>query len=278
MVDWRKIRKIDAHIHILPKEVHDANPDSEDEFSYAKVDEHIKIMNQYNIEKSVIMPFNDSFLMSNDFNVSAVHRNLEEICESFLGRYVAFVDIDTRSSAEQSYEEIKTALKSEYCKGLKIHPSNTGMNADDIYNDIVVRAVLEADVPVAIHSYPSDDKMDCCSPTRISKLMQRHPELKVIVCHMGGFQWTDVLKLNAFVEISAILPDYVSKYGIKETNRILREFGVERLIFGTDWPCSRSLQPTEIYERYFEVLNDMDFNASEAEQIAYWNIKELLKV
>ena len=30
MVDWRTIKKIDAHIHILPDDVHEANPDSED--------------------------------------------------------------------------------------------------------------------------------------------------------------------------------------------------------------------------------------------------------
>jgi len=28
MVDWRTIKKIDAHIHILPDAVHKANPDS----------------------------------------------------------------------------------------------------------------------------------------------------------------------------------------------------------------------------------------------------------
>ena len=34
---WRDIPKIDAHIHIIPDEVHAANPDSDDEFSFAKV-------------------------------------------------------------------------------------------------------------------------------------------------------------------------------------------------------------------------------------------------
>ena len=34
---WRDIPKIDAHMHIIPDEVHAANPDSDDEFSFAKV-------------------------------------------------------------------------------------------------------------------------------------------------------------------------------------------------------------------------------------------------
>lgn len=28
--DWRSLKKIDAHVHILPDAVHAANPDSED--------------------------------------------------------------------------------------------------------------------------------------------------------------------------------------------------------------------------------------------------------
>ena len=33
---WRDIQKIDAHVHIIPDEIHAANPDADDEFSFAK--------------------------------------------------------------------------------------------------------------------------------------------------------------------------------------------------------------------------------------------------
>ena len=78
------------------------------------------------------------------------------------------------------------------------------------------------------------------------------------------------------MEISAILPDYVRTYGIAKTNEILRSFGVDRLIFATDYPDSRSLQPDEIYGSYFDILNQMDFTQMEAEKIAYGNIFEIL--
>ena len=35
MVDWKTIKKIDAHIHILPDDVHEANPDPEDAWVHA---------------------------------------------------------------------------------------------------------------------------------------------------------------------------------------------------------------------------------------------------
>ena len=34
MIDWQAMKKIDAHIHILPDCVHEANPDSEDVWVY----------------------------------------------------------------------------------------------------------------------------------------------------------------------------------------------------------------------------------------------------
>ena len=93
---------------------------------------------------------------------------------------------------------------------------------------------------------------------------------------MGAYQYEELLDTNCCVDISAILPDYVNKLGIKETNKILRRFGVNRLIFATDYPCSRCLAPEEIYDRYFDILNQMDFNDDEVKMIAYDNIKNII--
>ena len=89
---------------------------------------------------------------------------------------------------------------------------------------------------------------------------------------MGGYQWEQLLPSKAYVDISAILPDYVRNYGIEKTRSILQQFGADRLIFATDYPDSRILPPEEIYSEYFDILNQMEFTQSEACQIAYNNI------
>ena len=94
---------------------------------------------------------------------------------------------------------------------------------------------------------------------------------------MGAYQWEQLLSTRCFVDISAILPDYARTYGIAKTNEILRKFGANRLIFATDYPDSRILKPDEIYDSYFEILNQIDFTGEEAEKIAYGNISEILK-
>lgn len=271
---WKEIPKIDAHVHIIPDEVHAANPDADDEFSFASASRYQKIMDQFNIQKAVIMPFNDPYLMSMDFTVDAVHRNLLRICEED-HRFCCFADVDIRNTPENTCAQIQKAFEYPVFCGIKIHPNNSGMYIDDAYNDAIADHAVKYGYPVAVHSYPSSskeqDRSDYCSPERIGRWMSRHPDLKVIICHLGGFQWKDAVKLDAYFDISAVLPDLADRYGIKRANMILREFGTDRLLFGTDWPCSRSVKPAEIMERYMDILDQMDFTEEEMHRIGHLN-------
>lgn len=189
-MNWREIPKIDAHVHIIPDEVHAANPDADDEFSFATISSYRKIMDQVNIQNAVVMPFNDPWLMSMNFTVDAVHQNMLYICEKD-HRFRCFADVDIRNTAENTCAQIqKTFAHTEFC-GIKLHPNNSGMNIDDEYNDVIADYAVKYDHPIAIHSYPSSsreqDRNECCAPERIKRWMNRHPGLKVIVCHLGGF-------------------------------------------------------------------------------------------
>ena len=275
MVDWKTIKKIDAHIHILPDAVHEANPDSEDVWVYADLHKYREMMDTLGIEKAVITPLNDPWLMSMEFTIDAVHKNLYEMKQRYPGKFYAFADIDTRNTSTESVEAIRKAIEEYGLNGIKIHPNNTGIDLNSDYNQAIFAYAQENKISVAIHSYPNlaDDRG---APYRIVNILEQYPDLTVIVSHMGAYQWAQLLPTRAYVDISAILPDYVRTYGIDKTKQILRSFGVDRLIFATDYPDSRSLQPDEIYNSYFDILNQMDFTIEEAEKIAYGNISEIL--
>ena len=274
MVDWRTIRKIDAHVHILPDCVHEANPDSEDVWVYADLHKYQKMMDTLGIEKAVIMPFNDPWLMSMEFTIDAVHKNLYDMKQRYPGKFYAFADIDTRNTFAESVDAIRKGIEEYGLNGIKIHPNNTGLDLDSDYNQPIFAYAQEHGIPVAIHSYPSTPD-DRSAVHRIVKMLDNYPELTVIVSHMGAHQWEQLLPTRAYVDFSAILPDYVRTYGIAKTNEILRSFGADRLIFATDYPDSRSLHPDEIYRSYFDILNQMDFREEEAEKIAYKNFEHI---
>ena len=275
MADWKTIKKIDAHIHIIPDVVHEANPDAEDEWVYADQTKYLDLMERYNIEQAIIMPLNDPYLMSMEFTADAVNKNLRELVDKYPNKFYAMADIDISNSIEDSKKKIVKAIEEYKLNGLKIHPNNTGMNVDDEYNVALLEDFNKYGLPVFIHSYPNS-KDDRSATYRIKYLINKFPNIKFIISHMGAYQYEELLDTNCYVDISAILPYYVNKLGIKETNAILRKFGVERLIFATDYPCSRSLEPEEIYDRYFYILNQMDFIDDEINKIAYDNIKNII--
>ena len=277
MINWKTLKKIDAHIHILPEEVHQANPGSEDAWLVTGLHQYATMMDNLGIEKAVIMPLNDPWLMSMEFTVDAVHKNLYEMKQQYPGRFFAFADIDTRNDPAISVQAIRRAVEEYRLDGIKIHPNNNGVKLDsDYYNGIFAYA-QENNVPIAIHCYPNSED-DFCSAQHIVSVMAQYPKLTVIVSHMGAFQWERLISTKAYVDLSAILPAYVLEYGIQETNEILRQFGPARLIFATDYPDSRILQPEDIYESYLAILTQMDFSHEEAENIAYSNIERILSL
>ena len=275
MVDWQKLKKIDAHIHILPDAVHEANPDSEDAWLHADLRQYREMMDALNIEKAVIMPLNDPWLMSMEFTISAVHQNLYDMKQRYPGKFYAFADVDTRNTAAESVEAIRKAIEEYGLDGIKVHANNTGVAVDSEYNQAIFSFAQERGIPVTIHSYPNSED-DFGAAERIVRVMEQYPNLIVIVSHMGAYQWETILPTRAYVDISAILPDYVRTYGVQKTNEILRRFGADRLIFATDYPDNRFLQPDEIYDSYFDILNQMDFTEDEAKQIAHENIAKVL--
>lgn len=272
---WEFLKKIDAHIHILPDAVHEANPDSDDAWLCTDIHEYCARMDSLHIEKAVIMPLNDPWLMSMEFTIDAVHQNLRNMKNDCPGRFFAFADIDTRNTPAQSAEAIRKALDIYGLDGIKIHPNNTGMALDDGYNAPIYALAQQWNIPVAIHSYPNSAD-DVSAAKRIGRVMERYPGLRLIVSHMGGFQWEELLDVECFVDMSAILPDYVRTLGIAKTNEILRSFGADRLLFATDYPDNRHLTPGEIYAAYFDILNRMDFTEEEAVKIAYTNMSGIM--
>ena len=183
--NWRTLKKLDAHIHILPDAVHTANPNSDDVWVYADLRQYVQIMRENHIERAVIMPFNDPFLMSMEFTAGAVHRNLAEMKRRYPGRFYAFADIDVRNSRAETVDALCRAIDDHALDGIKLHPNNSGLALDSDYNCAIFAFAQERHIPVAVHSYPNAED-DLSAAKRIVKTAERYPDLKLIVSHMGG--------------------------------------------------------------------------------------------
>lgn len=278
MIDWKQLPKIDAHIHLTPQDVIDANIEYDGVFiTNGSIDDYIEIMKKYNIECAFIMPFNDPYTLSMDFTVETSHKNLSKMIKDKNSKFYCFTDIDIRKNIKDTIKEIEKVLKLEEFIGIKIHSTNTYYPVDGFYYEKIFEYASKNNILIEIHSYPRDHLFDdVCSPSRIKNILSKYPNLRLSIAHLGGFQYEELIGLNAYFNMSAILPDMVNKLGIKKTNNILRSFGVDKLIFASDYPDSRCLKPNEIYDKYFEILEQMDFSQEEAEKICKYNALKMI--
>lgn len=278
-MDWKKIKKIDAHVHVLPSEIlsifRAEDPDSP--WAHADIDEYIGIMERFNVEKAILVPNNDGRMYYPD--ADDTNKWLGEVQKKHKGKFTAFADIRKEGSyfIEDAPYCLEDAVTEYGLAGLKIHPNNLQIDVDSLEMVPILRKAADMKVPVMIHSNPCRvGFQDNCAPDKINKMIQIFPDLTIITAHMGGMKWEDALSGCGFVDISAVLPLFVKLYGIEQTNRILRGFGADRLIFATDYPDVRFTKPEEIYETYCGILNEMDFTEEEAQKIAYGNISKIL--
>lgn len=279
-MDWRKIKKIDAHVHVLPEHVlslYQQTPG--DPWAHGDIEEYLEIMERYNVEKAVLVPTNDVrmyFEHADDTN-----RWFGEIQKKYPNKFFCFADVLKEGAYffEDSPYILEAAVRDYGLKGLKIHPQNLQLDADSLEFVPVYRKAAELHIPVIIHSNPCQVGFhENSAPDKINKMIQVFPDVDFITAHMGGMKWPDAITGCSYVDISCVLPELCSLYGVRQTNRILRRFGVNRLIFATDYPDAWGTEPGELYETYCDLLNQMDFTEEEAEQIAYKNIEKLLRI
>lgn len=64
-MDWKEIKKIDAHVHILPEERRQGFIEYQGEdstWARAEVSQYIDYMDEYNIVKAILQPNNDPYM------------------------------------------------------------------------------------------------------------------------------------------------------------------------------------------------------------------------
>lgn len=273
-MDWKTISKIDSHVHILPEERWQGFMKYQGEnctWAKAKLSYYIKHMEKYNIRRAILQPTNDPYMY---FSARETNEYMAEIINKYPGKFLAFADINFNGAyiLDEAPAELEYAIKELGLHGLKIHPNNLNLDADDLRLVPVLRRAAELKVPVMYHGNPCMTGFHHNSaPDKINKMIKVFPDIQFITAHMGGVKYLDAWSGCTWVDISFVLPEFMELYGVEQTNRILRMFGPDRLIFGTDYPERN-------YEEYFSILDKMDFTEEEKKKIAYENIESILQI
>jgi predicted TIM-barrel fold metal-dependent hydrolase len=154
-------------------------------------------------------------------------------------------------------------------KGIKLHPDFQGFDADSPKMDRIYRCIGSR-IPVLMHA--GDEKLDHASPERISNVIERFPELRLIAAHLGGHQkWKEAEQFlfgkNLWLDTSSAIAFMEPQQAVE----IIRKHGVERVVFGTDYPIT-------YHDRELAIFNQLNLNQQEKEAILWQNAARLLNL
>ena len=141
--------------------------------------------------------------------------------------------------------------------GIKLHPEFQNLTVDADYM-LPLYEAAEGRLPVLIHA--GDRNRDSSSPKRIARVLDRFPGLVVIAAHLGGYSVWDqsseyLIGRNLYIDTSSSLPFMEPSAAVG----IMRRHGIEKVLFGTDYP---------MWDHAEELERFMRLNLTEAERKA----------
>lgn len=154
-------------------------------------------------------------------------------------------------------------------KGIKLHPEFQGFSITDEGMKPLYRAV-EGKLPVLIHM--GDENKDTSRPDDLARILDAYPRLTVIAAHLGGYRMWDLsseylIGKNVYFDTSSAL----FALDPVEASRIIHRHGVDRVLFGTDYPM---WDHAEEYARFMK----LDLTDGEREKILFTNAAKLLNI
>jgi predicted TIM-barrel fold metal-dependent hydrolase len=157
--------------------------------------------------------------------------------------------------------------------GIKLHPMYQDFALDEKRMDPIYAAAAQNDLIVTVHAgrdiafAPTDDR---AAPWRIANVLDRHPSLRLLATHLGGWEvWDQVpehlVGKNVYFETSFSLGRIQPEHACD----LIRSHGVEKVLLGTDWPWNN--QAAEIHQ-----LEALPLDDREKSRILYANAVDLL--
>lgn len=177
------------------------------------------------------------------------------------------------ASLHGDYEDIAGEVERVISLGLhgvKLH-SDFQKTALDSPKSYRIFEAIEGRLPVLVHM--GDYRHDYSHPTMLAKVMRDFPKLKVLASHLGGFAAWDEAEavLRGSENIRFDTSSAVCLMSPERAVRLIRHYGVDHCMFGTDFPM---WDPKEEAER----LLSLGFTFEEYQRIFSQNAKEFLNI
>lgn len=146
--------------------------------------------------------------------------------------------------------------------GIKLHADfqRTPIDSKSSYR---IYEAIEGRLPVLLHM--GDYRHDFSHPTMLAKVLRDFPKLKVLASHLGGWALWDEAEsvLRGGENIRFDTSSSLNMMSPERAVRMIRHYGVENCMFGTDFPMWSPKQEAErllslgfTYEEYKKMFSE----------------------
>jgi len=156
---------------------------------------------------------------------------------------VPFIGLDNNVQPESMVKEMEDKITNHGAKGLKIHFASQRFFANDRILWPAYAKAEELGTPIMFHGGRFFDMEDpvYARPKLFHDLLSDFPRLNAVMAHLGGIEFIDeALELaekypNLNFDCCGIIAPGRG-FSDDEAVGTIRTFGVERVMFGSDWP------------------------------------------
>lgn len=133
-------------------------------------------------------------------------------------------------------------------RGLKLHPYYQEFALDEPRLDPLYETAAARGLLLVAHTgfdiaYP---RVRCADPARIARVVARHPALKLITTHLGGWEDWDEVERHLLGRPVYMETSFSTAYlGAEKTAALLRRHPADYLLFGTDTPWADQAEELE---------------------------------
>ena len=187
---------------------------------------------------------------------------------SEMNEHSEFIGFGTMHPDFLDFENELKKIKNEGMKGIKLHPDFQKFKADCEQMDNIYEVCSSLGLIVLFHA--GDARYDFSGPKRIFRVLEKHPKLKIVAAHFGGYtEWDKSLEIlcgkNIFFDTSSTL----WKLPYEKADQMIAAHGIEKFLFGSDFPMWS-------HEEELKRFNRLKLSENDKELILYENAKNLL--
>jgi len=201
-------------------------------------------------------------------------------------RLVPLLSLDPIMGRDKMLEELLDKLDNFQARGLKIHPGEGHFFPDHPWLLPVYEILEKRGLPVISHGGTDVVNPDpnYTRPGAFGKVAENFPGLKLVIAHLGRGFFDESVETagrhpNIFFDTSAAIPgdengkplEGGSLLSNEQAVQLIREIGVDRVMFGTDYPW---FHPKWDLKRFM----GLDFGKEEREALLGGNARRVFDI